>query len=120
VIRTVVIEVVVVRLEYTPIVRIFFGLVGVLPEQDSVLKPDEEIVRGAGLTPDVVEYGTDIDIQVRHLRHHPAESSKIVGVPTHVRSDEGRLRIPAKKIVPLLHQLLEVGVLSGGHATSRK
>ena len=64
--------------------------------------------RPARLAPDVVEDGAHIHGYIRHLRQHFAEAGKIVRVPSHVRGNEGRLRILAEQIVALLHQLLEV------------
>src|SRR5690606_35311052 len=59
VIRTIVVEVVVVGLEHAPEVRILTGLDRVLAEQYPVLVPDEELACGARLTSDVVEHCTD-------------------------------------------------------------
>src|SRR5439155_21205388 len=53
---TVVIEVLVVGLEHTPVVRIFVRLIAVLPEQEPILVLDEEVVRRPWLTADVVQH----------------------------------------------------------------
>ena len=74
----------------------------------------------ARLAADVVQHRADLRVHVRHLVQHLAEPAEVVGVPAHVRGDEGRLRIAAEQIVALRHQLLEVRKLSGGYATARE
>ena len=77
-------------------------------------------MRRARLSADVVEYGTDIYVDIGHVGQHPAKPSQVVGVPSHVRGDEGRPRMPAEKIVAFLHELVEVRMLVRGYATSWK
>ena len=116
----IVVEVIVLSLEHAPVVRILLRLVGVLSEENSVLEFDEEVVRCSRLSPDVVEHGTHVYIHIGHLRQHFPKAAEVVGVPAHVRSDEGRLRISPEQVVALLHQLVEIRMLTWRHATSRE
>ena len=107
VVVTVIVEVFVGGLERAPVVRIFVGLIAVLAEQQPVLVLDEEVVRRARLTAEVVEHGADFGVDVRHLVEHRAEPAEVVGVPAQVRQDERRLRVLRDHPVALPHQLFE-------------
>src|SRR6476660_7374653 len=74
VVVAIVVEVLVVGLEHTPIVRILVRLVGVLAEHDPILILHEEVVRGPRLPADVVQHGPGFRGQIRHPGEHRAEA----------------------------------------------
>src|SRR5258706_8502776 len=61
----IVVEILVVGLEHTPVVRVFIRLVAVLAEQNPVLIFDEELVRGPRLAAEVVQHRGHVVVDVR-------------------------------------------------------
>ena len=106
-IAAVVVEVVVIRLEHAPVIRILLGLKRVLAEENPVLVFDEEVVRAARLTTDVVQHRANFRVHVGHLVEHLAQPAEVVRVPAHVRRDEDRSWMLAEQVVPLARDLLE-------------
>src|SRR5205085_1123537 len=68
---------------------------------------DEEVVCRAWLATDVVEYRTELRVDVRHLVEHAAKPSQIVRMPTHVCCDERRIRVTLEQVVALRHEIFE-------------
>src|SRR5687768_14418595 len=64
-------------------------------------------MRRVRLTADVIKDSADLRVHVRIFREQLAKASEVVGVPSHVRGDKCRFRIPAEEIVALGHQLVE-------------
>src|SRR5678815_4586655 len=103
VVVTVVIEVLVLRLEDAPVIRVLSWLEGVLAEHDPVLILDEEIVSGARLPTKVVQDGATLDDDVRVGVEQRSGLLQVVGVPAEVGGHEARLRMALEDVVALLH-----------------
>src|SRR5262245_9622030 len=95
VVIAVIVEVLVVGLEYAPVVRIFVGLIAVFPEENPVLILEEKVARGARLAADIVQDGGNVVVRVRILIEQLAGAREVVGVPPEVRQDELRVRMLA-------------------------
>src|SRR5258705_7588550 len=114
VVRPVVVEILIVRLENPPVIGILRCLVSVLPEHHPVLVFGEKLCSRIRLAAELVEDGghfeADVGERVEQFRGAP----QVVAVPREVRGDEPRLRVLGEHVIAFLHQLLERRIAARG------
>src|SRR3954471_6266731 len=114
VVAAVIVEILVVRLEDAPVIRVFGRLVGVLAEHDAVLVLGEKLRRREGLAAELVEDRRHFEHDIGKRVQQMGGALEIVAIPGEVRGNEARLRMLGEHVVALLHQLLERRVVRRG------
>src|SRR5215204_3858175 len=120
VIRPVVVEILVMRLEDAPVVGILRRFVGVLAEHHAVLVLGEELRGGVGLPAELVEHRGHFEVHVLLRVELTRGAGQVVPVPVEVRTDEPRLRMLREHVVAFGHQLFERRVDAGRALPARE
>ena len=108
-VAAVLLEILVAGFQRPPVAGELARCVGILPEQNAIPVPNQELPAAERDAFEFIKYSGNIDLDIEMLVEQLTERGAVVSLPAHVGQDEPDGRMASQRPVLLFDQLLEAG-----------